>query len=310
MSWGKVDDKLWGSPKWLGTPARARGLWVTALSYSMDQLTDGFIPVHVLAALGGSAKDATALVAAGLWEQTDGGWRFHDWHDYQPSRAAIETKRSEEASRKAEWRAKRAASKANSSHSHPKVESNFSQSPAKQPHNEAVTTPVVEGPAVGYQSRSSAFVPALSQWDTNGTSASVPGLSQECPVLPVPDPTRPVLPTEVRRSKTPSSADADGAFDAFWSQYPRKVSKPQAVKAWKAATKKATPDVVMAGLAKHLPLWAGAEAKFIPHASTWLNGERWSDEVATPESKPDPWIHPEGWGPPPKTNGHRTVEDW
>lgn len=110
--WFRVDDKLWGSPKWLALKPSARALWVTAGSYSMDQLTDGFIPDHVIAILGGKDADCVALVKANLWEKDAGGFRFHDWSDYQPSRASILDKRDQEAQRKAAWRAKRAGQRA------------------------------------------------------------------------------------------------------------------------------------------------------------------------------------------------------
>lgn len=93
MSWFKVDDKLWGHPKWLATPARARGLWVTAGSYCADHLQDGFVAHHVLSALGGTVKDAAELVKSGLWLPVDGGWMFHGWADFQPSREEVEGKR-------------------------------------------------------------------------------------------------------------------------------------------------------------------------------------------------------------------------
>ena len=35
----------------------------------------------------------------------------------------------------------------------------------------------------------------------------------------------------------------------------------------------------MQGLAAQLPGWALREIQFTPHAATWLNGERWTDEV-------------------------------
>lgn len=97
-------------------------------------------------------------------------------------------------------------------------------------------------------------------------------------------------------------------FDEFWQLYPRKVGKGQALKAWKAANKKANPEAIVAGLRAHLPGWAKSEAKFIPHATTWLNGERWADEVEQPQSVPAGW--PEGWGPAPKPTGSDTGEWW
>lgn len=106
MTWGKVDDKLWGSPKWLGTGPRARALWVSGLSWCMDQLTDGHVPAHVISVLGGTRRDAGDLVRAGLWEEADDGWQFHDWLDYQPSRAQVLAERKAAADRQKRAREK------------------------------------------------------------------------------------------------------------------------------------------------------------------------------------------------------------
>lgn len=104
MTWFKIDDTLWGHPKWIATGLAARGLWATAGSWSAAQLTDGFIPAHLLPMLGGRTRDAVELVARGLWETADGGWRFHDWSEYQPTRADVESKREYERDRKRKYR--------------------------------------------------------------------------------------------------------------------------------------------------------------------------------------------------------------
>lgn len=106
MAWGKIDDNLWGSPKWLATPPRARALWVTALSWCMNQLTDGYVPAHVLSTLGGNRTDARNLVATRLWKEADGGWIFHDWLDYQPSREQVLAERAAAAERQRRAREK------------------------------------------------------------------------------------------------------------------------------------------------------------------------------------------------------------
>jgi len=93
VSWFKVDDKLWGHPKWLATPIRSRGLWVTAGSWSAAQEQDGRVPRHVLAILGGTLRDASGLVASGLWTATDSGWLFHGWSEFQPTREQKDTDR-------------------------------------------------------------------------------------------------------------------------------------------------------------------------------------------------------------------------
>lgn len=95
MTWFKVDDKLWGHPKWLATPIRARGLWVTAGSWAADHEQDGKIPRHVLAILGGTAADARSLVSAGLWSETAAGWQFHGWEEFQPTRAQKDADRAD-----------------------------------------------------------------------------------------------------------------------------------------------------------------------------------------------------------------------
>ncbi|MNC58236.1 hypothetical protein D3C75_1079500 [compost metagenome] len=74
-------------------------------------------------------------------------------------------------------------------------------------------------------------------------------------------------------------------FERFWSLYPRKVSKADAKKAW--AKIKVTADLFYL-MAKSLAAWTVSTdwtkdgGQFIPHASTWLNGKRWEDELPAP----------------------------
>ena len=96
-----------------------------------------------------------------------------------------------------------------------------------------------------------------------------------------------------------TSADASSErFEEFYAAYPRKEGKGQAAKAWRVAVKKAEPDLVMAGLKRRLPSWDATEKRFIPLPASWLNGERWDDEIVH-TSEPtraarNPNI-PEGW---------------
>lgn len=77
-------------------------------------------------------------------------------------------------------------------------------------------------------------------------------------------------------------------FEDFWAAYPRKVAKGNARKAFAAAMKKATIEEISAGLNKQLAALSKKERQYIPHASTWLNGERWNDE---PTDKDEPKRH-------------------
>lgn len=85
----------------------------------------------------------------------------------------------------------------------------------------------------------------------------------------------------------PSRASDPDDFAAFYDLYPKKVGKGQAAKAHKAALKKADARTILEGLRRHLPVWEHTERQFIPNPATWLNGERWSDEVdTTPAANP------------------------
>lgn len=77
------------------------------------------------------------------------------------------------------------------------------------------------------------------------------------------------------------------AFDRWWSLYPRKVSKPNAVKAFQKAIKKVDLDTLIDGLEqykKHL-LKNETEERFIKHPASWLNGEGWNDYPSGPQPK-------------------------
>lgn len=73
----------------------------------------------------------------------------------------------------------------------------------------------------------------------------------------------------------------NNTFDVFWSSFPKKVGKGAAKKAWQK--KKPPLDQVLAALEvqKKSKQWQKEDGQFIPNPSTWLNQERWQDEVVT-----------------------------
>ena len=69
-------------------------------------------------------------------------------------------------------------------------------------------------------------------------------------------------------------------FELFWKTYPRKVAKAEARKAWKQteAIRPPLEDVLKAiKSACTTEQWMRGNGQFIPHAATWLRGERWED---------------------------------
>lgn len=98
MPWFRVDDGFHSHPKVLATSLAARGLWVTAGSWSSDHLTDGVVPDHVLASLGGTPELADELVASGLWRRRRNGYHFHEWVPRNPLRKDVLAMRETRAS--------------------------------------------------------------------------------------------------------------------------------------------------------------------------------------------------------------------
>ncbi|MFC3336920.1 hypothetical protein ACFOEY_00210 [Paracandidimonas soli] len=69
-------------------------------------------------------------------------------------------------------------------------------------------------------------------------------------------------------------------FDEFWSAWPKREAKKDARRAWD----KLRPQDRIAALAAvpaHIARWKreGRARNHIPHPATWLNGERWEDEL-------------------------------
>ena len=77
-------------------------------------------------------------------------------------------------------------------------------------------------------------------------------------------------------------------FDQFWANYPKKVAKADARKAW-AQTKDVRPDIakLLSAItaACKTEQWMKSGGSFIPYPATWLRGERWEDihEVSLPD---------------------------
>jgi len=75
-------------------------------------------------------------------------------------------------------------------------------------------------------------------------------------------------------------------FDEFWSLYPRKIAKATARKAWQRLT---AEQQLMAAKAidTHCQYWKSKETEleFIPYPATWINQERWEDELVIEPKK-------------------------
>ncbi len=116
MTWVRLDEAFPRHPKVAAAGPLGIAMQVTALCYCNQYLTDGFIPRSVAKSLldfeglvftlewrglddGGCNVEwhhiAKDLVEAKLWEEVEGGYQIHDYHDYQPSRAAVMAEREQ-----------------------------------------------------------------------------------------------------------------------------------------------------------------------------------------------------------------------
>src|SRR5262249_22290949 len=72
-------------------------------------------------------------------------------------------------------------------------------------------------------------------------------------------------------------AGAEG-FNAFWSIYPRKDAKKKAFAAWLKVAPGAELFNTIISAVKRQSQTEQWKRGVIPHATTWLNGERWNDK--------------------------------
>lgn len=121
MPWVRVDDHFDEHPKMAAVGPVGWGVWLAGLAYCNRNLTDGFIPYAIAEGIGGAWKIRVPeddglnelvwsidigsgmhgeslttdwiiehLVRVGLWEEVIGGYRIHDYGDYQPTKAQVE----------------------------------------------------------------------------------------------------------------------------------------------------------------------------------------------------------------------------
>ncbi len=94
--------------------------------------------------------------------------------------------------------------------------------------------------------------------------------------------------TTNKKQETKNKDIKDDRFDEFWKHYPRKVAKPNALKAW---SKLDVDDIVLKKMltAINEQGLASRDQQYIPHPATWLNARRWEDEIANSTSSPKEW---------------------
>lgn len=67
-------------------------------------------------------------------------------------------------------------------------------------------------------------------------------------------------------------------FADFWLLYPRRVAKKDAAKVWARLTAEQQVAALVACVAWRVT-WSRKDVEYLPYPASWLNGERWEDEL-------------------------------
>jgi len=86
---------------------------------------------------------------------------------------------------------------------------------------------------------------------------------------------------EVKKERSKeSSSVVDDRFNLFWEKYPKKVGKKEARKAWeKQKCWNGQFELIMDRVDMFASFCDGKDKQFIANPASWLNGERWNDEI-------------------------------
>lgn len=107
LPWVRLDTQFPHNPKVVELTTtgkwRAAFVYVAGLAYVGAHGLDGFIPEYCLPFVHGTKRDATELVAVGLWHPDTGGWSVNGWDEFQISDEAAKA-RSDKARKAAQKR--------------------------------------------------------------------------------------------------------------------------------------------------------------------------------------------------------------
>lgn len=115
----------------------------------------------------------------------------------------------------------------------------------------------------------------LGDGPSSSTSSSKDTLSRESSSSTSSPPKKP------RRS--PDQGEPSG-FNEFYQAYPRRVGRRHAAKAYRSALTRASPDTILTGACRYAAATIGKDREMVAHPATWLNGDRWLDEISPPAS--------------------------
>jgi hypothetical protein len=110
--YARLQGTFWRHDRTASLSLAAAGLHARAMSYAADQMTDGHVPRHLLAAFFGGAIDAAVvaeLTTAGVWREVKTGHVIRDWSQHNITAEGWEAKKLAHKERMAALRAAKRA---------------------------------------------------------------------------------------------------------------------------------------------------------------------------------------------------------
>lgn len=126
--------------------------------------------------------------------------------------------------------------------------------------------------------------PDLQNLDNPESAAQTSGIQRSLPYTNHQEPicANASANAEPKRRKSKRADEYTAAFEAWWVLYPRKKDKFAAFRAFQAALKKTTVDVLMAAVRSYAAEVAGRADEHIKLGGTWLSKRCWEDDAPGP----------------------------
>ena len=260
-------------------------LWWWAVDFAPDGDLSKFDDVEIADAIGYEGKDPSkakaALISAGFLDNSEHrALMIHDWQEYA-GRTLIQRE-------KARTRAKNHREK-QSAQGTGNVQQQAAHGTQRAAVTQAQTTDserteyangthtLRERNADGTDSEPVAYASTEHNITEHNNTVQESTVQETTPPLP------PVTggSGEGVQEKPPTAIEA--RFEEFWKAYPKKQGKGAALKAWKKIKPDRTlHETIMAAVRANTDRnqqWQRDGGQYIPNPTTWLNQQRWLDEI-------------------------------
>lgn len=252
---------------------RAELLYVRALTFCKQNLTDGFIHKRLIGSFApftdqvAPGELAAELVRVGLWRAVDDGWVVEAWLDWNPHSEDIMTP-------------SRGRELAHIRHHVNKgvVKAGCTFCDDAESEKDQVDAHVC-GPQCEAQCTAQCGA-ALPETETETETQTETDKTYKADSKP-----EPLVLTDV-----PPAVSIDERFGEFWGIWTPKKNRAGALKAYTKALKEADHETIVTGARRYMEHQnrrpkPGEFVAATAHAATWLNNQRWDDELDSgPES--------------------------